>query len=105
MSGEIHKDKGRLFIGNLQGFLEALGLSSSDVVLDFSVAYGSHKSLRQKCVASVFDIRIGQIVEHSQASVQPLDGLIGQSLYDSAGVIGHSFEMSDGVPEGLDLRN
>ena len=94
MSGEIHEDKGRLFIRNFQGLLEALGLSSSDIILDFSVAEVLH---------------LGSSDLWRSALLGGLAGLslvgIGQSLYDSAGVIGPGFEMSDSVPEGLDLRN
>ena len=76
MSGEVHRDEGRLLIGDVQSLAVGRRLPLANVILYLVVVQGRDELFDQVDLVPFVCIRISQVVEYPHTCVQLLHGLI-----------------------------
>ena len=69
MQGQVHEDEGRVLISDIEGLGIYGGLQMTELILDLLVQC-HNEFIDQVDLTAEFSLRVGQMVQHSQASME-----------------------------------
>ena len=72
MRGQVHEDEGHVLVSDIEGLGIYGGLPMMELILDLLVVQRRNKFLDQVDLTADFSLRVGQMVQHSQASMELL---------------------------------